>query len=795
MQEAAAKPDVGDPPERHFQGDVCSRCGNANRGSARFCDACGAQLQSRSTARPSPLLDSEVKHVTVLFGDVVGSTEKVAGRSPDEAQAILTPAVEAMIEAVQAFGGTVNRELGDGIMALFGAPLSQEDHAARACHAALRMHAAAAALRPSCRLRVGIATGPVLLSALGAVVPGTYLSFGPTLHLAARLQGLARPGATLCAASTRALTGPTVDLVALGPQSLRGLGVEQNVFELTGVRESDPRFSRSVARGLSPLVGRDAELARLAEFAQIARTRTPVAVTITGEAGSGKSRLSWEFARLLQTEGWELIEVEAVSYGRDAPYQLIAGVLRSCLGIGLLDDPNTSADRVRTRLVGSEAPAVSAAALLSTLGLPMGEEAAIWESLDPLSRRDALRNTVSILIGMLARVRPALLLVEDLQWADEESLQLLDFLPAADCRLFVLCTHRPDFDPAWSKLLPNVLALRPLSPASMFQLVEKAFPAIPDDGFRQQLIERAAGNPFFLEELARGTLEARADAQPIQIPPTIQSVVAARIDRLAVEHKRVLVTASALGTRLPAKLLRALFAERPEASLQVCLEALCEAGMFRQFQRTDTDIHFSHALIQEVAYGALPRVRRIRLHKRIVSAIKEIDPDQHGEHLEMLVYHASRGEVWDELVTAARAAGARALDRSAYVAGGRFFKQAIEACEHLPRSDELLATEIDLRFELRNALFPTAAEQSLANSTQAQSLARRLHDRRRLGWATAYVARDLQLVGRPKDSIEIAARALEFAEGDEELAITAQYFAAQAGYSIGDYGMVVEDLA
>ena len=230
-----------------------------------------------------------------------------------DTRAILAPAVDAMIELVRVFDGTVNRELGDGIMALFGAPFSQEDHAVRACCAALRMHETAAALHPAFRLRVGIASGPVLLGTLGTVVPGTYLAFGPTLHVAARLQALARPGATLCAGSTRELAGPTVFLVTLGPQALRGLGVEQNVFELTGVRQGDLRFNQSVARGLSPLVGREHELGALAEFARTVRTGTPVAVTITAEAGSGKSRLAWEFARLLQTEGWELIRVEALS--------------------------------------------------------------------------------------------------------------------------------------------------------------------------------------------------------------------------------------------------------------------------------------------------------------------------------------------------------------------------------------------------------------------------------------------------------------------------------------------------
>jgi class 3 adenylate cyclase len=228
---------------------TCPRCRNGNRAGARFCDACGGPLRADAAAdRPplAPSFDGEVKYVTVLFADIVDSTRMVAGRSPDEAGTILAPAVAAMVDAVQAFGGTVNRVLGDGLMALFGVPLSQEDHAVRACCAAFRMHEAMATVHPpGTRLRVGLASGRMLTSAQGAGPAGEYPAFGATIHLAARLEAMAQPGTTRCDESTRALAGPAVEFRPLGPLALRGFEAEHHVFELSALGHSTSRFGES----------------------------------------------------------------------------------------------------------------------------------------------------------------------------------------------------------------------------------------------------------------------------------------------------------------------------------------------------------------------------------------------------------------------------------------------------------------------------------------------------------------------------------------------------------------------
>ena len=776
---------------------VCPDCGSGNRGTAKFCDTCGGRLpQVAAPAVPQPSED-ELKYVTVLFADIVGSTELVAGQPAEEAQAILMPAVTAMTDAVQAFGGSLNTILGDGVMALFGVPFSQEDHASRACCAAFRMHEAVALLHPPVKLRIGLASGQTLLTASTAAA-GAYPAFGVTIHLASRLQAIAEPSTTLCAESTRALINPSIQLVPLGPQALRGLGQHQSVFAVTGVDSGGLRFG-GPARGLSPHVGREKELSQLATCAQAVEAGTPATVLIVGDAGAGKSRLAWEFTQRLP-KTWRVVQAEAVSYGRDVPYQLIGTLLRSVLSVDAREDADASAGRVRSRLTELDYPADFAPALLSLLALPLGDDARTWDALDPQCRRDRLRDGVETLLTALARRDPALLLIEDLQWADDQSLRLLDVAAAHGTRLLVLATHRPDFVSPWTQPAQQV-ALHPLSSDSMGQLLQQAFPGLTSPALRDVLIERSAGNPFFLEELSR---DALATAMPVPgvhtdgpgVPSTIQAIIAARIDRLDPAGKRLLVTASALGNLFSRQMLQAMAHGVREAVFHGQVQALCDAGLLRTTRELHDEVRFSHALIQEVAYSGLPRTQRRNLHRNIVRMITRSQAlDRVPEQAETLAYHAARGEAWEDLIVAARIAGRRAASRSAYSEAARFFTQAIDACGKLPPEREALADEIDLRFELRSSLFPTAGiSGSLDNSTQAERLARQLGDRHRLGWATAYLSRDLQLVGRPGAAMATAARARDLADGDHHLITAAAYFSGHAAYALGNYAMAATTL-
>ncbi len=776
-------------------GLVCAQCGVANRARASFCDACGRPLRPVTVKVAQLVPEDEVKYVTVLFADIVNSTALVAGVLPDEAQFLLTPAVKIMLASVREFGGTINRVVGDGVLAFFGFPQSQEDHALRACCAAQRMHDEAAQLAVPAALRIGLASGLALLSTDDETALGSHIAFGVTVHLAARLQTMAQPGTTLCPAETKNLAGPAVVMESLGRRAIRGLPIEQEVFAVARVRQGSQRVDIAASVGLSPYVGRARELKLLEDCAGAAQPGSVVTAAVVGDAGAGKSRLAWRIATSLASQGWRILRAEAISYGRDIPYLLVAALLRSCFGIEDQDGRSADAGKVTAQLpdlVGDER--VLATALLSLLDLPLGDAAMEWEALDPLRRREALRESVARTVRSLAGRAPTLALIEDLQWSDEESLRVLDAVARGPGRLLLLATYRTGFEPSWSHASPTIVRLAPLSHDEMGQLLERAFPDLADSPLRPELIERAAGNPFFLEEMARS---ARASATAAEsgdtparpaIPATIETVLADRIDRLDRDDKRVLRAASVLGSRFSPIVLQQMFAGRPAKVFQAQLARLRAAGLLRRERLANGEEGFAHALIQGVTYNGLPRAGRRDLHASIVRTITAMGSDHVAEQAETLAFHAFQGEVWDVVAVQARRAGQRAAGRSAYHEAAAFFGQAITAYEHLPGSGQALAEQIDLRFELRNALFPTSSiGKSLAYSQQAEWLALQLGDRRRLGWATAFHARDLTLLGHPVEALHVAHRALDVAGGEDDLVATIQSYIALAAYYRGDY--------
>jgi class 3 adenylate cyclase/tetratricopeptide (TPR) repeat protein len=763
-------------------------------------------------------LEGERKQVTVLFADLKGSMELLADRDPEEARQLLDPVLERMMAAVHRYEGTVNQVMGDGIMALFGAPLAHEDHAVRACYAALHMQEAigryAEALRRQqgldVQIRVGLHSGEVVVRAIGNDLHMDYSAVGQTTHLAARMEQLARPGTTLLTADTLRLVEGYVEVTPLGPVPVKGLQEPVEVYELLRAGLVRSRLQAAVARGLTRFVGRDAELEQLRQALVRARAGHGQVVAGVGEAGVGKSRLLYEFTRSHHTHGWLLLASHSVSYGKATAYLPVIDLLKGYFQI----EPRDDARRLREKVMGKlltldRALEPTLPALLALLEVPVEDPQ--WQAFDPPQRR---RHTLDALKHLLLResqVQPLLLVCEDLHWIDTETQALLDSLVESlpTARLLLLVNYRPEYQHGWgSKTSYTQLRLDPLPPVSADELLQAL---LGDDlslaPLKQLLIARTQGNPFFLEESVRTLVEtgvlvgergAYRLARPLeglQVPSTVQAVLAARIDRLPPEEKRLLQTAAVIGTEVPWPLLQAI-ADASDEALHRGLahvqaaEFLYETSLFPERVYT-----FKHALTHEVAYGGLLRERQRLLHGRIVTAIEQWYADRLADQVERLAHHALRGEVWDKAVAYCRQAGDKAVARSANREAVACFEQALVALAHLPEGRARQEQAIDVRFGLRHALtFLRESGRILTYLQEAEGLAQALDDQHRLGWATAYMANLFWGTGDPQRAVEVGQRALAMAGtlGDAALQAVTHLFLGRAYYALGDYPQAID---
>jgi tetratricopeptide (TPR) repeat protein len=519
----------------------------------------------------------------------------------------------------------------------------------------------------------------------------------------------------------------------------------------------------------------------------------------------GKSRLTWEFTHSHRVQGWLVLESGSVSYGKATAYLPIIDLLKSYCGIESRDDPRRLREKLTGKLLTLD-PALQPTlpAFLALLDLPV--EDAAWDALDPPQRRSRTLDACKRLLLRESQVQPLLPVFEDLHWVDADTQavldSLVDSLPAA--RLLVLVNYRPEYEHTWHrKTYYRELRLDPLPPESAGALLQAL---LGDEAALQPLktllIARTEGNPFFLEESVRTLVETGAltgergayrlvkPVESIQVPATVQAILAARIDRLAPEDKRLLQAAAVIGKDVPDPLLQAI-AEQAEADLRAGLERLqaaeflYEASLFPEPEYT-----FKHALTHEVAYGSLLQERRRALHARIVAAIEALYADRLAEQVERLAHHAVRGELWDQAVTYLRQAGMKAYARYDNQEAVSYIEQALQTLEHLPDSVERRERAVDLHLSLPLTLFTLAGPARLLDSMhRAEALARTLPDQRRLGRVLSQLAGYYWTTGDPERGREVGRQALAVAEGLGD--VTSQYLAhlslGYLTYALGDY--------
>ncbi|MEW6687781.1 MAG: adenylate/guanylate cyclase domain-containing protein [Pseudomonadota bacterium] len=736
-----AKCGHGNPADAKFCGQcgarlvaACAACGAGNPPGNRFCGACGAPLGAPGPPReaPSPLpprhlaerilqsrhaLEGERKQVTVLFADMKGSMELLADRDPEEARKLLDPVLERMMQAVHHYEGTVNQVMGDGIMALFGAPLAHEDHAVRACYAALRMQESVRRYTEDVRakhgieiqIRVGLNSGEVVVRSIGSDLRMDYTAVGQTTHLAARMEQLATPGTIRLTAGALALAEGYVAVKPIGPVPVKGLAQPVEVFELTGAGTARTRLQVARARGLTRFVGRDMEMEQLRRATENARTGRGQVIAVVGEPGVGKSRLYYEFLQSHHVRDFLVLESGSVSYGKATPFLPLADLLRGYFRIDAHDDVRGIRVKVTGGLLTLD-EALKDAVPVALWLLDALPEDSPFLALEPAERR---RQTFAALKRILLReneARPLALVFEDLHWIDGETQAFLDGMiesvPAA--RVLLAVNYRPEYRHGWaSRTYYHQLRVDPLPPESADDLLAGLLGADPSvAALKPLLIARTEGRPLFLEESVRMLAETGALAgergayrlvrapEALQVPATVQAILASRIDRLDPEDKRLLQAAAVIGTHVPFAVLQAIV-EAGEDELRTSLARLQTAEfMYEARLFPELEYAFKHALTHEVAYGSVLQERRCELHRAALEAIERIYADRLAEQVERLAHHAVNGRL-PKAARYLREAGAKAVGRSASRDARGYFEQALALLREMPAAPEALHEELE----------------------------------------------------------------------------------------------------
>ena len=660
-------------------GDVraCPRCATLNPAGQKFCDACGATLAERVGAptrdprayTPRHLIEKilasrgalggERKQVTVLFADVVDSMRLADVLGAEDWHRLLDRIFEILTRAVHRFEGTINQFTGDGVMALFGAPLAHEDHARRACHAALfameelRTYASTLRVRGlDLSVRMGLNSGEVVVGKIGDDLRMDYTAQGHCVGLAARMEQLAGPRTVLLTEHTARLVEGFFTLTDLGPQAVKGAEGAVQVFELRGVGAVRTRLDASALRGLSRLIGRDAELLWLDGILARAIEGSGQVIGMVGDAGLGKSRLCLEFIARCRTRGIAVYEVHCPAHGTTVPWLAMRDLLRSCFGLAGDEGVETIRESVRYQLEALDGDVRDAPALvLELLGVTDGS------ALDRAP--ESLNARLAAFLRRFIRLRTAkelvLLVLDDAHWIDQASDELVREIVASvrDTRTLFLANFRPDYRPAWiGGSNYHQLALAPLGEADSRELLREL---LGSDRSLAELSERirarTGGNPYFTEEVVqalvvsgslvgeRGDYYLGAPIESLALPETVQSLLAARLDRLGESAKHVLQAAAVMGVQFDEPLLGEVCG-LDARDLGAALDELQDGEFVRLLTAAPTaEYAFKHPLMRDVAYRSQLGERRARLHGAVARALERLRADRLGEHAALIAHH------------------------------------------------------------------------------------------------------------------------------------------------------------
>jgi class 3 adenylate cyclase/tetratricopeptide (TPR) repeat protein len=818
----------------------CPACQHENPEGARFCNDCGHRFAAAAppaAARERPpseytpkhlankiltsrsALEGERKQVTVLFADVKGSMELAEQTGPEEWHRILDRFFQILASGVHRFEGTVNQYTGDGIMALFGAPIAHEDHAQRACWTALHLRDELKRYADELRVerglgfstRMGINSGEVVVGKIGDDLRMDYTAQGHTVGLAARMEELAAPDRAYLTQHTAALVGGYFELNDLGASRIRGQAEPVGVFELEDVGPLRTRLERSRARGFSKFVGRADEMAGLETALARAIEGGGQVVGIVGEAGVGKSRLCWEFQELCRSRGIALRRAGGLAHGKAVPLFPVLEFFRDSFGVAAHDSDREARQKIAGAVVlldeelRGELPL-----LLDFLGVPDPERPA--PALEAEARQRRLLDLLKRLSIARSEREPAVLIFEDLHWIDSATEAFVAALADATegARTLMLVNFRPEYRSAWMSRSScyQELALRPLDRDGIEELLGEWLGSDSSlKGVASQLAERTGGNPFFIEEVvqeliesgalegARGRYRLVGDLDRIEIPATVHSVIAARIDRLAEPEKQVLQAAAVIGNDFEEPLIERV-AELPRPELDEALHALVQAEfLYERALYPQAEYAFKHPLTQEVAYRSQLGERRASVHAAVARAIAALLPDKLDERAALIADH------WDRAGEALEAAEWH--QRASLWVGNDDVQEALRHCRsvrellsRVPESPRTIALGLEALTLLiyQSSRLGVAEKDLSALLAEGRALALRDHDDQRVAFFRAMTGIAMWNLGRLHESCTLfdEARALSDRIGGE---LTAGFVRAAQALTYQQVGRLREGLA
>ena len=808
----------------------CPECGATRASTANFCSQCGYALTGLAprSVPPAPAtdlalqramgsrlsLEGERKRVSVLFADLRGSLSVIDGVDPEEVQALLDAVLAAMVEAVHRYEGAVSQTMGDGILALFGAPLAHEDHALRACCAALAMQDAVRRMQDASWkargrepvIRVGVHSGEVAVRAVHNDLSLEYRAVGSTTHIASRMEQLASPGKVWVTSETVQLCRGLLRTRNIGPVQVKGVSDPIEAHELIGI-STRTRFQANALRGLSPLVGREAALSVLLPALTRALEGQTTFAVVSGEPGIGKSRLCYELIHRAG-ERCRIVEAAAASYGQLTSHGVLASLARALLGV---DDDDAVPQLMHKAGSWLHAHGLQAAphlpVLLELLGAPNRDPA--LARLDPVQRKRHVEQTLQSMLTAFCSRGPSILLFEDLHWCDVDSLNFITKLiaaPPASHALFLL-THRPGLLLTAADM-PHVVRceMTGLESADAHALLASLLGShASSTELRMKLATRTVGNPFFIEESVRSVLDAgilRAlpagvhEPQEINVPDSIEALIGARIDRLPEALLETLQAAAVIGDDSQSSLLCAVL-ELPAEAFQARMRELAQADLlYESVQLSAAEagapvLRFKHGLIQEVVYKRLVRARRRNLHARVIDAMEAQLPERLNEHAARLAQHAERAERWDKCARYHTQACVRAASFHSNAQALEHLERGLSALSHLPAGPEHDRLAIDLLLRALAPLLPLGAhERAIELLTLAERYAQGLGDTRSLAYISNQLGTELWVTAQYASARQKAEDALRLSEqlGEDHpvLSISSRYVIASVHHARGE---------